>query len=72
LSLHQHLDCIVLGGGVNKDGQWQNIRGDGKFCFCKSLIESFRHNRETQSYISIQYEQIRQELANLIFLPKNL
>jgi hypothetical protein len=64
LSLHQHLDCIVLGGGVNKDGQWQNIRGDGKFCFCKSLIESFRakYCEKLKAIVPIQYEQIRQEL----------
>jgi hypothetical protein len=72
LSLHQHLDCIVLGGGVNKDGQWQNIRGDGKFCFCKSLIESFRaYCEKLKAIVPIQYEQIWQELWNL-FLPNPL
>jgi hypothetical protein len=39
LSLHQHLDCIVLGGGVNKDGQWQISEEMASFAFCKSLIE---------------------------------
>jgi hypothetical protein len=43
LSLHPHLHCIVPGGGVDKDGNWQNIRGDGKFLFpVKALSKVFR------------------------------
>ena len=29
LSLHPHLHCIVPGGGMDKNGQWRNIRTDG-------------------------------------------
>ncbi|SHH21771.1 Transposase zinc-binding domain-containing protein [Flavobacterium micromati] len=43
LSLHPHLHCIVPGGGVDKNGNWQNIRGDGKFLFpVKALSKVFR------------------------------
>jgi hypothetical protein len=43
LSLHPHLHCIVPGGGVDKDGKWQNIRSDGKFLFpVKALSKVFR------------------------------
>jgi hypothetical protein len=43
LSLHPHLHCIVPGGGVDKNGQWKNIRADGKYLFCvKSLSKVFR------------------------------
>ena len=30
LSLHPHLHCIVPGGGTDKNGDWKNIRSDGK------------------------------------------
>lgn len=38
LSLHPHLHCIVPGGGVDKNGNWRNIRRfddliNGKFLF---------------------------------------
>jgi hypothetical protein len=43
LSLHPHLHCIVLGGGVDKQGNRQNIRGDGKFLFpVEALSRVFR------------------------------
>lgn len=43
LSLHPHLHCIVPGGGVDKDGNWKNIRADGKFLFpVKALSKVFR------------------------------
>ena len=43
LSLHPHLHCIVPGGGVDKNGKWQNIPGDGKFLFSvKALSKVFR------------------------------
>ena len=43
LSLHPHLHCIVPGGGVDKNGKWQNIPGDGKFLFpVKALSKVFR------------------------------
>ena len=43
LSLHPHLHCIVPGGGVDKNGKWQNIRGDGKFLFpVNALSKVFR------------------------------
>jgi len=43
LSLHPHLHCIVPGGGIDKDGNWKNIRADGKFLFSvKALSKVFR------------------------------
>lgn len=43
LSLHPHLHCIVPGGGVDKKGNWQNLRADGKFLFAvKALSKVFR------------------------------
>lgn len=43
LSLHPHLHCVVLGGGVRKTGAWQSIRADGKFLFhVKALSKMFR------------------------------
>jgi hypothetical protein len=43
LSLHPHLHCIVPGGGVDKENNWKNIRGDGKFLFSvKALSKVFR------------------------------
>jgi len=43
LSLHPHLHCIVPGGGIDKDGNWRNIRADGKFLFSvKALSKVFR------------------------------
>ena len=43
LSLHPHLHCIVVGGGVDRYGRWKNIRPDGKFLFpVKALSKVFR------------------------------
>jgi hypothetical protein len=43
LSLHPHLHCIVPGGGMDKNSNWQNIRPDGKFLFpVKALSKVFR------------------------------
>ena len=43
LSLHPHLHCIVPGGGVTKNGEWQNCRTDGEFLFpVKALSKVFR------------------------------
>jgi hypothetical protein len=43
LSLHPHIHCIVPGGGINKQGYWQNIRTDGKFLFSvKAISKVFR------------------------------
>ena len=43
LSLHPHLHCIVIGGGVDTTGNWQNLRADGKFLFSvKALSKVFR------------------------------
>lgn len=65
LSLHPHLHCIVPGGGVDKDSNWQNIRGDGKFLFpVKALSKVFRAKfcEKLKAKEPIKYEQIRQEL----------
>ncbi len=43
LSLHPHLHCIVPGGGVDKEGNWHNLRADGKFLFpVRALSKVFR------------------------------
>jgi len=43
LSLHPHLHCIVPGGGVDENGDWKNIKNDGKFLFSvKALSKVFR------------------------------
>lgn len=65
LSLHPHLHCIVPGGGVKKNGVWQNIRTDGKFLFAvKALSKVFRakYCQKLKAKNPIGYEQIRQEL----------
>jgi hypothetical protein len=65
LSLHPHLHCIVPGGGVNKNAQWQNSRTDGKFLFpVKALSKVFRakYCAKLKAKSPIQYEQIRKEL----------
>lgn len=43
LSLHPHLHCIVPGGGVDKDGKWNNISEvNGNFLFpIKAFVKSF-------------------------------
>lgn len=65
LSLHPHLHCIVPGGGIAKERQWQNSRGDGKFLFpVKALSKVFRakYCEKLKAKEPIKYEQIRQEL----------
>lgn len=65
LSLHPHLHCIVPGGGVNKNGMWQNSRSDGKFLFpVKALSKVFRakYCEKLKAKNPIGYEQIRQDL----------
>lgn len=65
LSLHPHLHCIVPGGGIDKNGQWQNSRTDGKFLFpVKALSKVFRakYCQKLKEKEPIKYEQIRQEL----------
>jgi Putative transposase/Transposase zinc-binding domain len=43
LSLHPHLHCIVPAGGVDQNGVWKNVKGDGKFLFpVKGLSKVFR------------------------------
>jgi hypothetical protein len=43
LSLHPHLHCIVPGGGIQTNGNWKNMRADGKFLFpVKALSKVFR------------------------------
>lgn len=65
LSLHPHLHCIIPGGGIDKNGNWQPLRADGKFLFhVKALSKVFRAKycaklkRENAS----QYQNIREEL----------
>ena len=65
LSLHPHLHCIVPGGGINKDGKWQNSRSDGKFLFpVKALSKVFKakYCEKLKAKEPIKYEQIRQDL----------
>lgn len=43
LSLHPHLHCIVPGGGVDKMGDFQKIRANGKYLFpVKAMSKVFR------------------------------
>ena len=64
LSLHPHLHCIVPGGGVNKDGTWNNIRSDGEFlCPVRALSKVFRakfcaalKERHYEQYLKIQQQ----------------
>ena len=57
LSLHPHVHCIVPGGGINKNGNWQNIRTDGKFLFpVKALSKVFR-----AKFVSILSKSIKLE-----------
>jgi hypothetical protein len=65
LSLHPHLHCIVPGGGVDKDGAWQNAKANGKFLFpVKAMSKVFRakYCEKLKSKLPIEYEKIRQEL----------
>jgi hypothetical protein len=65
LSLHPHLHCIVPGGGTDPEGNWKNIRADGKFLFpVKALSKVFRakYCGKLKAKSPIAYEQIRQEL----------
>ena len=65
LSLHPHLHCIVPGGGIDEEGNWKNIRSDGKFLFSvKALSKVFRakYCEKLKNKEPIQYEQIRQNL----------
>jgi hypothetical protein len=65
LSLHPHLHCIVPGGGVDKNGIWQNIRKDGKFLFnVKALSLVFRGKfcEQLSNLAPKHYSQIRSKL----------
>lgn len=67
LSLHPHLHCIVPGGGIDQEGNWRNVRADGKFLFpVKALSKVFRakYCEKLKAKSPIPYEQIRQELWN--------
>lgn len=65
LSLHPHLHCIVPGGGIDKNGNWQNMRSDGKFLFpVKALSKVFRakYCEKLKAKSEVLYQQIREEL----------
>lgn len=65
LSLHPHLHCIVPGGGVDKEGNWKNLRADGKFLFpVKALSKVFR-----AKYVAALANKvdIDQKIRNAIF-----
>lgn len=65
LGLHPHLHCIVPGGGPDKNGNWKNIRADGKFLFSvKAMSKVFRarYCGKLKNSAPIQYGQIRQQL----------
>jgi len=43
LSLHPHLHCIVLGGGIDKQNCWKAAKGKGKYLFpVKAMSRVFR------------------------------
>jgi Putative transposase/Transposase zinc-binding domain len=55
LCLHPHMHCIVPGGGVDKAGNWQNIRPDGDFLFpVKALSKKFRGK-----YVALLSEKLK-------------
>ena len=59
------MHCIVPGGGVDKEGNWQNIQTNGKFLFpVKALSKVFRakYCEKLKAKSLIQYEQIRKNL----------
>jgi Putative transposase/Transposase zinc-binding domain len=59
LGLHPHLHCIVPGGGVDDQGNWQNVRADGKFLFpVKAMSKVFR-----AKYVAILSKSIKLELT---------
>ncbi len=65
LSLHPHLHCIVPGGGIDKNGNWQPLRADGKFLFhVKALSKVFRakYCAKLKKADLLQYQNIREEL----------
>jgi hypothetical protein len=65
LCLHPHLHCIVPGGGIDKNGHWQNIRADGKYLFCvKSLSKVFRakYCERLKQKDALNYQKIRSKL----------
>ena len=65
LSLHPHLHCIVPGGGVDKNGKWQNIRSDGNFLFSvRALSKVFRakYCEKLKEKSPLDYVKIQQQL----------
>ena len=43
LCLHPHLHCIVMGGGLTRQGKWKVARSQGKYLFpVKALSQVFR------------------------------
>lgn len=65
LCLHPHLHCIVPGGGVNKAGNWRNVRADGKFLFAvKAMSKVFRAKYCEKLKVKCldQYQSLRQSL----------
>lgn len=69
LSLHPHLHCIVPGGGMDTNGNWQNIgrsndSPDGKFLFpVKALSKVFRAKYVAELAKSIKLDkQLREHL----------
>ena len=65
LSLHPHLHCIVPGGGVDKNGKWQNIRSDGNFLFSvRALSKVFRAKfcEKLKEKSPLDYVKIQQQL----------
>jgi hypothetical protein len=65
LILHPHLHCIVPCGGIDKNGNWENIRADGKFLYpVKALSKVFRAKfcEKLKSKSNVQYQKIREPL----------
>jgi hypothetical protein len=81
LSLHPHLHCIVPGGVVDGNGDWENIRSDGRFLFpVKALSKVFRAKfceklrcKLKESHAE-EYEKIRPSLweKSWVVYAKNL
>ncbi|MFM6267065.1 MAG: transposase, partial [Dolichospermum sp.] len=66
MSLHPHLHCIVPGGGITANGNWKNVRKDGKFLFSvKAMSKVFRAKYMAELSSKIELEKsLRQTLFN--------
>lgn len=68
LSLHPHLHCIIPGGGINRNGLFEKIRGNGKYLFpVKALSKVFR----AKMIASLRKRNIEDKLLFDVLFKKN-